>query len=76
MITIIAIVAGGLACIGIGVWIGVVIGYNKCNEEAKALFQALIDQGQMVVRGDDEWVGMPEAFTSIYMRMGKDMPHD
>lgn len=64
---IIAIVAGGLLLVGMGI----LIGYRICDHQDKAIFQALINQGQMVVRGDDEWVGMPEAFKSILLRMGK-----
>lgn len=59
--TIIAVIVGGLACVGLGVWAG----YKYCAHVHGKIFQALLTQGVMVLKTNDGWQGQPAAFLSI-----------
>ena len=58
MTTIIAIIAGALLCVGLGMWIG----YRHRERKDDETFQAMTDQGVIVVKTEDGWMGTKKAF--------------
>lgn len=59
--TLVWLILGGLAC----VVIGVVAGYKYCSWISGNIFQALIDQGKMVIKTEDGWMGQWGAIKEV-----------
>jgi hypothetical protein len=51
--------------------LGVVVGFRYCAWVNGNVFQAMFDNGVMVLRTDDGWDGTDEAWKSIAMKVRK-----
>ena len=59
--TLLFIILGALLCVGLGV----VIGYHHRERKDDETFQAMADQGVIVVKTEDGWMGTKRAFDEI-----------
>ena len=59
--TLLFIILGALLCVGLGV----AIGYHHRERKDDETFQAMADQGVIVVKTEDGWMGTKRAFDEI-----------
>ena len=58
---LVSVILGALACVAMGI----AIGFKYCSWVNSTLFQMLADQGQLVLKTEDGWMGSDDAIREI-----------